>query len=673
MTSRWSPPFTAACRRKASGHDTCIPSSSTSARRMPASCACASSTTIVRSRWSSSAGSRPASGRSSLSGASAEIATGAEAPSSPCWWAMPLRVRGSAARCWPGCWTSRAENESIASTPTCCSTTRGCNGCARGSASSSARCRKRASCRPRSSSRGERHELHRHRTISRRGPGGARSLDRAVPADPDRPARDPGWRPVHRPRRRCLPLWRARVARHHERAAGLVRDPVHRPSHCGAAAIQAPLPALAGAGNRVRLLPARRVPAVRRCAVPGVTGAAGRSRGPRLQVRVAAPAAADSASRGRARAAHRRSVRVHHLVGTDCGDGTAGRQLVAVHPRRDGLRAAGRSLRAARPRPVPVIRDLHRCQGARAGGGGPRFRRRERAMNARLAAIISCALVSVLGLAPAARADQAPPLQQLPDAEHFTIDPVVDGTLVAGGITFSAILSRIVGTGEIRPTPPGSPELLLSIDRIAVTQTLDPGAGKRSDVGLYAAYAYAVLDPILSGVRGGRRALLVDAILYAEAIALTRAFTDATKIGVRRSRPIDYALCGDTPDAPGCSSTDLQLSFFSGHASTTGAISATATYLAFMRAGPRHPRPWITLAVGTLLTAFVSYERVRSGEHFPTDVIMGSLAGAGIGVLVPHFHRRPHYHESAYCAPPVLVGFSTTSRNSGAVTLALRF
>ncbi len=294
-------------------------------------------------------------------------------------------------------------------------------------------------------------------------------------------------------------------------------------------------------------------------------------------------------------------------------------------------------------------------------------------MNARLAAIISCALVSVLGLAPAARADQAPPLQQLPDAEHFTIDPVVDGTLVAGGITFSAILSRIVGTGEIRPTPPGSPELLLSIDRIAVTQTLDPGAGKRSDVGLYAAYAYAVLDPILSGVRGGRRALLVDAILYAEAIALTRAFTDATKIGVRRSRPIDYALCGDTPDAPGCSSTDLQLSFFSGHASTTGAISATATYLAFMRAGPRHPRPWITLAVGTLLTAFVSYERVRSGEHFPTDVIMGSLAGAGIGVLVPHFHRRPHYHESAYCAPPVLVGFSTTSRNSGAVTLALRF
>ena len=122
-----------------------------------------------------------------------------------------------------------------------------------------------------------------------------------------------------------------------------------------------------------------------------------------------------------------------------------------------------------------------------------------------------------------------------------------------------------------------------------------------------------------------------------------------------------------------CDSTDLQLSFFSGHASTTGAISATATYLAFMRSGPRRARPWITLGVGTLLTAFVSYERVRAGEHFPTDVIMGSLAGAGIGVLVPHFHRRPHYHESEYCAPPVIVGFSAPSRDSAQMTVGFGF
>lgn len=274
-----------------------------------------------------------------------------------------------------------------------------------------------------------------------------------------------------------------------------------------------------------------------------------------------------------------------------------------------------------------------------------------------------------------ARADEPGVLPRLPETEHFTIDPVVDGVLVAGGITFSELLSAIISTGEITPAPvaPGASDRLLSIDKIAVTQTIDPNAGTLSNIGLYGAYAYAVLDPILSGVRDGRRALVVDAILYAESISLTQAFTYATKIGVRRPRPIDYANCSGNPTPPGCDSTDLALSFFSGHASSTGAVSATATYLAFMREGPRHPRPWITLGVGTLLTAFVSYERVRSGEHFPTDVIMGSLAGAGIGVLVPHFHRRPHYHESTYCAPPVLIGFAPLSRDAGAVSLTFRF
>lgn len=291
-------------------------------------------------------------------------------------------------------------------------------------------------------------------------------------------------------------------------------------------------------------------------------------------------------------------------------------------------------------------------------------------------ALVAAALVAPLP----ARADEpasgtpAPLAPRLGESEHFTIDPVVDGVLIGGGFTFAELLSMIISTGELQPTQPGSSDVLLSIDHVAVTQTIDPNANSRSTLGLYAAYGYAVLDPILSGVRDGRRAALVDAIMYAESIALTQAFTDATKIGVRRPRPIDYVNCANVPaGSPGCTSTDLQLSFFSGHASSTATISATATYLAFIRSGPHRARPWITLAAGTLLTAFVSYERVRSGEHFPTDVIMGSLAGAGIGVLVPHFHHRPHIRESEYCAPPVWIGFQPTSSGTGAVTLGGHF
>lgn len=260
------------------------------------------------------------------------------------------------------------------------------------------------------------------------------------------------------------------------------------------------------------------------------------------------------------------------------------------------------------------------------------------------------------------------------DHEHFTIDPVVDGVLTAGGLSFSILLTRILGTGEIRPQAPGSSDRLWSFDRVAVTQTIDPNADGRSNWGLYGAYAYAIIDPILSGARDGGRALVVDAIMYTEAIAITQAFTGATKIGVRRPRPIDYVRCPEgNASSSQCMDTDLQLSFFSGHASTTGAIVGVASYLAFVRSGPRSARPWITLGVGVLTTAFVSYERVRSGEHFPSDVIMGSLAGAAVGVLVPHFHRLPHYHERELEAPPLLIGYAPNAQGGGSVNVQVRF
>jgi len=278
----------------------------------------------------------------------------------------------------------------------------------------------------------------------------------------------------------------------------------------------------------------------------------------------------------------------------------------------------------------------------------------------------------IAGATPARAADPYAP--RLKDNEHFTIDPVVDGVLTIGGAVFAELLSLILSTGEIRPGEPGDPSKLLSIDRPAVTQTIDPNAASRSDWALYASFLYAATDVVLSGVRDGRRALLVDFIMYAESIAITQAFTDATKIAVRRPRPIDYANCAPAVAAShNCADTDLELSFFSGHASAAGAITGTATYLAFVRSGPRSLRPWLTLGLGAALTAFISYERVRSGEHFPTDVIMGSLAGASIGVLVPHFHRRPHYHDNTLEEPPVWIGFAPTPHNGASVSLGARF
>jgi len=222
-------------------------------------------------------------------------------------------------------------------------------------------------------------------------------------------------------------------------------------------------------------------------------------------------------------------------------------------------------------------------------------------------------------------------------ADHFAIQPVADGAVIITGAGFATLLGLILDTGEIQPlaVQPGAESRLLGIDRIAVTQTIDPHAGTYSDIGLYAGIGLAVVDTVTSAFRDRWEAAFTDGVMYAESISLTLAIDDLVKIAVRRPRPSDYSA----ENAGNTTNTDLSLSFFSGHEAVLSSISATATYLAFIHS-PDSPRPWLTLAGGTLLTGFVGYERVRAGAHFPTDVIMGAVAGAAVGVLVPHLHRR---------------------------------
>ena len=248
----------------------------------------------------------------------------------------------------------------------------------------------------------------------------------------------------------------------------------------------------------------------------------------------------------------------------------------------------------------------------------------------------------------------------------FDIDPIADSALIAVSLGFAGTLELINSTGEIRPqqiAPGFDRSQLVAIDRAGVAQTVDPNAHQYSNVGLYLAAGYAILDPILSGVREKSvQTGLADAFMYAEAVSFTLAMTNIVKMAVRRPRPVAYIEAEahkDDPEPYVNNSTNSALSFFSGHAAITATISATATYLAFARA-PGTARPWITLLAGTALTTFVSIERVRAGEHFPTDVIAGAVAGAGIGVVVPHLHRTEDIKQRR-----IWVGFTPRNGRDG--------
>lgn len=263
---------------------------------------------------------------------------------------------------------------------------------------------------------------------------------------------------------------------------------------------------------------------------------------------------------------------------------------------------------------------------------------------------------------------------------RFQADPVGDTGAFVVALTFSILSNEVLSTGEVRPqqiSPTFNKSELLGIDRGAITQNLDSNANTFSNYGLYAAVGYALLDTTLDIFREGGQAALVDAIMYAEAGAITQGVTNIAKIAFRRPRPIAYLNRqaylngGGDPNTYNNSETDSSLSFFSGHASGVASLSAAATYIAFSRS-PHTWRPWLTLIGGAALTGFVSYERVRSGAHFPTDVMAGSLAGAGIGALVVHLHR-----EDAVRQRPVWIGSLTPTvtpvKDGGVIGAAAMF
>ena len=221
--------------------------------------------------------------------------------------------------------------------------------------------------------------------------------------------------------------------------------------------------------------------------------------------------------------------------------------------------------------------------------------------------------------------------------ERFEIDPVTDSAILSLSAGFGLLSQAIIGTGEIAPQTPGDPSKLLGIDRGVVTNGGEvKGSRVVSDALVAGAFAWAAVDTVLTAALDSRHERALSyLIIYLETMSLNLAAGNLAKIAVRRPRPEAYqavAAGGTIED------TDASLSFYSMHTAFTAGLGATATYLAFERGG--EVEPWVVLGATVVVTSVVGTNRVLGRAHFPTDVIAGALAGAGLGVLVPHLHRR---------------------------------
>jgi len=83
---------------------------------------------------------------------------------------------------------------------------------------------------------------------------------------------------------------------------------------------------------------------------------------------------------------------------------------------------------------------------------------------------------------------------------------------------------------------------------------------------------------------------------------------------------------------------DIEDSFYSGDAAAT-AYGLMFFAKVFNDYYPDSNMKYAVWGISSIGTGLGAYFRAKSGKHFPTDVIIGSVVGGGLGILIPHIHK----------------------------------
>jgi membrane-associated phospholipid phosphatase len=211
-----------------------------------------------------------------------------------------------------------------------------------------------------------------------------------------------------------------------------------------------------------------------------------------------------------------------------------------------------------------------------------------------------------------------------------------DGLVIAGGVGLSALgLSMIKNKRDLTEAEVNalSKDDVFFIDRFAAGD-YNSKANDDSYIPFYGSFAAVPVIMLLNKNERNHAGQVMA--LFVESMAITGAMFSITAGAVQRSRPYVYNTDREMSHRM---NSDSQRSFYAGHTAAT----ATATFFAAKVFADFNPdskaKPYVWAAAAAV-PAVVGYMRLRAGRHFLTDNLLGYGLGAGVGILVPHLHKK---------------------------------
>ena len=147
-------------------------------------------------------------------------------------------------------------------------------------------------------------------------------------------------------------------------------------------------------------------------------------------------------------------------------------------------------------------------------------------------------------------------------------------------------------------------------------------------------------------------------VMYTESLAITSTLYTITAGSIDRSRPLVYPDKNGNyrADAGKRASNNSQRSFYAGHTAATASASFFAAKV-FSDLNPDSKFKPVIWVIAAALPAVTAYYRYESGEHFLSDNILGYAIGAGVGILVPQFHKTHKNFQRVSFAPAIGQGY----------------